>query len=385
MSKMTSRAKPITRGVVARTSTVNAAVRSPYTRRQNTNIMTTQGRGAQRGGQAGGGLAAPEGAEREGDRAEVEGRLVEVGDRVEGRHHPRAGLGHLPRDLGVSPLVRIDERQVAEPGEEQHRRQEEGHPGQRPGLPRPHPHPRLRSVGKLRERSGGSPRACPIVWANGRAGSEAFGSGLDSVPGALWAGSARCYGGPMRRIGVRLFAMLLLALAVTPAWAHGLRQASLRIESCRQPRRDRRRGFTGRSRSRAGRRGAPRAQPGPGSGRSVRPRPGGGHRDPDRHAGSRRLRASPGGATGAWRSPPSLPPWCSGSSSRRPRTWCTMPWTPTRAPAVKPSRLPSAARRRSARIDTTPASASVRLIDPRSIAPAPTLAAPTPCGRAPPA
>ena len=39
---MTSRAKPITSGVVARTSTVNAAVRSPYTRRQNTNIMTTR-------------------------------------------------------------------------------------------------------------------------------------------------------------------------------------------------------------------------------------------------------------------------------------------------------------------------------------------------------
>jgi hypothetical protein len=36
-------------------------------------------------------------------------------------------------------------------------------------------------------------------------------------------------------------------------------------------------------------------------------------------------------------------------------------------------------------IDTAPASASVRLIDPPSIAPAPTLAAPTPCGRAPPA
>ena len=93
-----------------------------------------QGR-AQRGRQARGGLAPPEESERQGDRAEVEGRLVEVGNRVVGRHDPRASLGHLPRDLGVPPLIGVDQWKVTESSEKQDRHQEKCRPGQRMGPP----------------------------------------------------------------------------------------------------------------------------------------------------------------------------------------------------------------------------------------------------------
>ena len=39
----------------------------------------------------------------------------------------------------------------------------------------------------------------------------------------------------MRRVGLSLLAILLLALAVTPAWAHGLRRADPRIEPAESP------------------------------------------------------------------------------------------------------------------------------------------------------
>ena len=44
----------------------------------------------------------------------------------------------------------------------------------------------------------------------------------------------------MRRIGLSLLAILLLALAVTPVWAHGVRRPPLPIEPVGEARRDRR-------------------------------------------------------------------------------------------------------------------------------------------------
>jgi hypothetical protein len=187
----------------------------------------------------------------------------------------------------------------------------------------------------------------------------------------------------MRRIGVRLFAMLLLALAVTPAWAHGLRQANLRIEPVDSPVE------------------AVAASPD-----ALAPAP----------VAAARLARSPGPApvgrsgaglaevTGILIATLGLAGF--GRSWRRDRRMAVTTVTAALVlgfvvettphmvhHALDPDAgagceaLQTAERSQAAigAIDTTPASASVRLIDPRPIAPAPTLAAPTPCGRAPPA
>jgi hypothetical protein len=187
----------------------------------------------------------------------------------------------------------------------------------------------------------------------------------------------------MRRIGVRLFAMLLLALAVTPAWAHGLRQASLRIEFVDSPVE------------------AVAAPPA-----ALAPAP----------AAAARLARSPGRAP-VGRSGPGLAEVTGvlivtlglagfGRSWRRDRGMAVAAVTAALVlgfvvettphlvhHALDPDTgagcevLQTAERSQAAigAIDTAPASASVRLIDPPSAAPASTLAAPAPCGRAPPA
>ena len=54
-------------------------------------------------------------------------RLFEVADPVEPRGDPVAGASHRGRDVGVAPLVRLDERKVSRPGEERREgRKEEG-------------------------------------------------------------------------------------------------------------------------------------------------------------------------------------------------------------------------------------------------------------------
>src|SRR5947209_2669289 len=45
---------------------------------------------------------------------EVDGRLVEIRQRVEARHDVVAGQRHLPPHLGVAPFVRIEQRKSAE-------------------------------------------------------------------------------------------------------------------------------------------------------------------------------------------------------------------------------------------------------------------------------
>ena len=49
---------------------------------------------------------------------EEQHRLVEIGQAVEMRHAPAAEREHLPRHLGVAPLVGLEERPAAEPPEE---------------------------------------------------------------------------------------------------------------------------------------------------------------------------------------------------------------------------------------------------------------------------
>ena len=113
---------------------------------------------------------------------EVEGRLVEVGNLIVGRHDPRAGFRHLPRDLGVPPLVGVDQRKVAEPSEEQNRGQEKRQPRSASGaaMPAPRPSPpvvtgRARQFSVAREaRSGGG-----SARAEGRAGDLRRRGGAD--------------------------------------------------------------------------------------------------------------------------------------------------------------------------------------------------------------
>ncbi len=68
-------------------------------------------------------LLRPEEAERRRLEPVEEGRLLEVLDPVQARRHPVAGRHHLPRDLGIAPLVRRPQGPPAEV-----RAVEEGHP-----------------------------------------------------------------------------------------------------------------------------------------------------------------------------------------------------------------------------------------------------------------
>ena len=94
------------------------------------------GQGGEQRRQAHRQLRSPKPADRRRRRGEEQHRLVEVGETVELRHHPVAGRRHLPRHLGVAPLVRVHQRHppevVADPGHREHGPQGEGRGG-RPG------------------------------------------------------------------------------------------------------------------------------------------------------------------------------------------------------------------------------------------------------------
>jgi hypothetical protein len=57
--------------------------------------------------------------ERDGERLHPvkENRLVDVGNAVQERHQPAAGVRHLPRELGVVRFVGIEQTRIAEPPE----------------------------------------------------------------------------------------------------------------------------------------------------------------------------------------------------------------------------------------------------------------------------
>ena len=187
----------------------------------------------------------------------------------------------------------------------------------------------------------------------------------------------------MRRIGLRILAMLLLALAVTPAWAHGLRQANLRTEPVDSP-----------------------VEIVPASPAALAPAPAAAARL-GRGAGQAPIvRSGPGPAELAGILIVMLGLAGFGRSWRRDRRMAVATATAALVlgfvvettphlvhHALDPDKgagcevLQTAERSQATigAVDTTPAAAPARLIDAPSTVSAPTLAAPAPRGRAPPA
>jgi hypothetical protein len=177
--------------------------------------------------------------------------------------------------------------------------------------------------------------------------------------------------------------MLLLALAATPAWAHGLRQANLRIELVDSP-------VEAVAASPAALAPAPvaasRLERSPGRTPVGRPGPG-----LAEVAGILIVTLGLAGFGRAWRRDRRMAVATVTAALVLGFVVETTPHLvhhaldPDTGAGCEALQTAERSQATIGAIDTAPASASVRLIDPPSIAPAPTLAAPTPCGRAPPA
>ena len=177
--------------------------------------------------------------------------------------------------------------------------------------------------------------------------------------------------------------MLLLALAATPAWAHGLRQANLRIEPVDSP-------VETLATSPAALAPAPvaagRLERSPGRTPVGRPGPG-----LAEVAGILIVTLGLAGFGRAWRPDRRMAVATVTAALVLGFVVETTPHLvhhaldPDTGAGCEALQTAERSQATIGAIDTAPASASVRLIDPPSIAPAPTLAAPTPCGRAPPA